>query len=248
MSKYCPKCGNELSDEAKFCNECGYSVLVEDKKEEISKTEETNKSEVEVSETKKEKNAESLKEEQVEVSKTNTDEFLFNEVPSKSKSNDKIFSNKSSLNLSKNKLLIPVAFVIILIICVFMFSSNLFYNPENMSITIIDISGSSDDDGTCYYNVNAIFSNLPPNTEGYLIKTNYCDSNGKTLATTTEGLNSVDANEYGSYFGFYSSPKYLAVDHVNVEIIHEGKVIKEAKGDFDSNKADFYKDTNTTES
>ena len=29
MSKYCPKCGNELPDDAQFCNECGYSVLVD---------------------------------------------------------------------------------------------------------------------------------------------------------------------------------------------------------------------------
>nr|WP_299523792.1 zinc ribbon domain-containing protein [uncultured Methanobrevibacter sp.] len=59
MSKYCPKCGNELPDEAKFCNECGYSVLVEDKKEDNLKTEESNESEVEVSETKNEENVES---------------------------------------------------------------------------------------------------------------------------------------------------------------------------------------------
>lgn len=46
MSKYCPKCGNELPDDAQFCNECGYSVLVdnnhtdEETPKEVMKTEE----------------------------------------------------------------------------------------------------------------------------------------------------------------------------------------------------------------
>ena len=45
MSKYCPKCGNELPDDAQFCNECGYSVLVdnnhtdEETPKEVPKTE-----------------------------------------------------------------------------------------------------------------------------------------------------------------------------------------------------------------
>ena len=30
MSKYCPKYGKELADDAQFWNECGYSILVED--------------------------------------------------------------------------------------------------------------------------------------------------------------------------------------------------------------------------
>ena len=25
MTKYCPKCGAELSDDSEFCTECGYS-------------------------------------------------------------------------------------------------------------------------------------------------------------------------------------------------------------------------------
>ena len=46
MSKYCPKCGNKLPDDAQFCNECGYSVLVdnnhtdEETPKEVMKTEE----------------------------------------------------------------------------------------------------------------------------------------------------------------------------------------------------------------
>ena len=238
MSKYCPKCGNELPDEAQFCNECGYSVLVEDKKEEVPETDENNNAKV----------PETKKEEKIETSNKDVDEILFNETPGKSKVNDKLFNNNSSISLPNNKLIIPIAIVIIIAISVFALNSNLFYNPDNMSITITEVYGSSDDDGKCYYSVGAIFSNLPPNTEGYLIKTNYCDSNGKTLATTTEGLNLVDANEYGSYFGTYSSPKYLNVDHVDVEIMHDGKVVKEAKGDFDMNKADFFQDNNTTQS
>ena len=50
MSKYCPKCGNELPDDAQFCNECGYSVLVDDNSpvketpKKVQKTEETENS------------------------------------------------------------------------------------------------------------------------------------------------------------------------------------------------------------
>ena len=159
----------------------------------------------------------------------------------------KIFSDKASFNLPKNKILIPVAVIVIIIIGLAIFSSNIFYNPDSISITTTDISATGEE-SDYYYNVNAIFSNLPSNTQGYLLKTTYYDSNGNALASTTEGLNTVDNNEYGSCFAFYNSPKYLAIDHVKVEIIHDGNVIKEATGDFDQNKADFSNDNNTTQS
>lgn len=221
MSKYCPKCGSELPDDAQFCNECGYSVLTEDTNDE--KVDETSK---------------------------DVDEILFNETPSDSKNNDntdsKIFSDKKpSFNLPKNKILIPIVIVIIVIIGIAIFSGDLFYNPDSISMTITDISGYSGDTDYYYY-VNAIFSNLPSNTEGYLLKTTYYDSDGNTLATTTEGLNTVQDSEYPSSFGYYNSPNQLPIDHVNVEITHDGKVIKEAKADFDKNKADFSTDNNNT--
>ncbi len=221
MSKYCPKCGNELPDDAQFCNECGYSVLVEDTADE--KVDETPK---------------------------DVDEILFNETPSDSKNNNdtdsKIFSDKKpSFSLPKNKILIPVAIVVIIIIGIAIFSGDLFYNPDSISMTITDISGYSGDTEYYYY-VNAIFNHLPSNTEGYLLKTTYYDSNGNTLATTTEGLNMVWDSEYSSSFGYYGSPNQLPIDHVNVEITHDGKVIKEAKSDFDQNKVDFSTDNNNT--
>ena len=213
MSKYCPKCGNELPDDTQFCNKCGHSVLVEDKKE--------------------------------DTSKKNIDEILFNE----SKSDDKIFNNKKpSFKLPKNKILIPIVVVVIIIAGIAIFSGDLFYNPDDITITITDVSGSHDD--KYYFYVSAIFSHLPSNTEGYFLKTTYCDSNGNTLATTTEGLNTVTDDEYGSTFAHYSSSKQLDVDHAKVEIIHNGEVIKEVEGDFDKNKLDFQTDStnNTTQS
>ena len=212
MSKYCPKCGNELPDDAQFCNECGYSVLVDN-----NHTDEETPKEV-------------MKTEEAETPKKDADEILFNEAPDKTKSNNdmdsKIFSDKASFNLPKNKILIPVAVIVIIIIGLAIFSSNIFYNPDSISITITD----------------------PSNTQGYLLKTTYYDSNGNALASTTEGLNTVDNSEYGSCFAFYNSPKYLAIDHVKVEIIHDGNAIKEATGYFDRNKADFSNDNNTTQS
>ena len=203
MSKYCPKCGNELPDDAQFCNECGYSVLVDN---------------------------------------NHTDEETPKEV---------MKTEEAGINLPKTniipKILIPVAVIVIIIIGLAIFSSNIFYNPDSISITITDISATGEE-SDYYYNVNAIFSNLPSNTQGYLLKTTYYDSNGNALASTTEGLNTVDNSEYGSCFAFYNSPKYLAIDHVKVEIIHDGNAIKEATGDFDRNKADFSNDNNTTQS
>ena len=231
MSKYCPKCGNELPDDAQFCNDCGYSVLVEDKKEE------TPKKEVEI--PKKE-----------DTPKKDVDEILFNETSNESKSEDKIFSNKKpSFNLPKNKILIPIVVVVIIIAGIAIFSGDLFYNPDDISITITDISGYSGDTSYYYY-VNAIFSHLPSNTEGYFLKTTYYDSNGNSLATTTEGLNMVQDSEYGSTFAYYDSPKQLDIDHAKVEITHNGEVIKEVEGDFDKNKLDFQTDStnNTTQS
>ena len=45
----------------------------------------------------------------------------------------------------KNKILIPVAVIVIIVIGIAIFSSNLFYNPDSISITITDISGTSDE-------------------------------------------------------------------------------------------------------
>ncbi len=224
MSKYCPKCGNELPDDAQFCNKCGYSVLVEDEKVEASKKEETPKKDM--------------------------DKILFNETPNESKTDDKVFSSKKpSLNLPKNKILIPIVVVVIIIAGIAIFSSDLFYNPDDITITITDISGYSGDTSYYYY-VNAIFSHLPSKTEGYFLKTTYYDSNGNSLATTTEGLNTVTDNEYGSTFAYYDSPKQLNIDHAKIEIVHDGKVIKEVNGDFDKNKLDFQTNytNNTTQS
>ena len=121
MSKYCPKCGNELPDDAQFCNECGYSVLVDN-----NHTDEETPKEV-------------MKTEEAETPKKDADEILFNEAPDKTKSNNdmdsKIFSDKASFNLPKNKILIPVAVIVIIIIGLAIFSSNIFYNPNNISIT-----------------------------------------------------------------------------------------------------------------
>ena len=100
MSKYCPKCGNELPDDAQFCNECGYSVLVDN-----NHTDEETPKEV-------------MKTEEAETPKKDADEILFNEAPDKTKSNNdmdsKIFSDKASFNLPKNKILIPVAVIAII--------------------------------------------------------------------------------------------------------------------------------------
>ena len=153
----------------------------------------------------------------------------------------------SGMAVNFTYLIAVLAVIVIIIIGLAIFSSNIFYNPDSISITITDISATGEESGY-YYNVNAIFSNLPSNTQGYLLKTTYYDSNGNALASTTEGLNTVDNSEYGSCFAFYNSPKYLAIDHVKVEIIHDGNAIKEATGDFDRNKADFSNDNNTTQS
>ena len=153
----------------------------------------------------------------------------------------------SGMAVNFTYLIAVLAVIVIIIIGLAIFSSNIFYNPDSISITITDISATGEE-SDYYYNVNAIFSNLPSNTQGYLLKTTYYDSNGNALASTTEGLNTVDNSEYGSCFAFYNSPKYLAIDHVKVEIIHDGNAIKEATGDFDRNKADFSNDNNTTQS
>ncbi len=56
----------------------------------------------------------------------------------------KIFSDKASFNLPKNKILIPVAVIVIIIIGLAIFSSNIFYNPDSISITITDISATGE--------------------------------------------------------------------------------------------------------
>lgn len=89
MSKYCPKCGNELPDDAQFCNECGYSVLVDN-----THTDEETPKEV-------------MKTEEAETPKKDADEILFNEAPDKTKSNNdmdlKYLATKLHLTFLKTK-------------------------------------------------------------------------------------------------------------------------------------------------
>lgn len=102
-------------------------------------------------------------------------------------------------------------------------------NVEHVILTISDVDGSksSSDGKTSYFLwTEALFTQVPSNQEGYIIKTEYCDANGTVLGQETETLsNAYYETDYPISFGFHTTYKKPDLDHVNVNIIKDGKTI-----------------------
>ena len=46
-------------------------------------------------------------------------------------------------------------------------------------------------------------------------------------------------SDYGNYVGYYTSYKYIDVDHAKLQVIKDDRVIKESEAKLDKNKIDF---------
>lgn len=101
-----------------------------------------------------------------------------------------------------------------------------------------DNDGSSKKSYTLY--TEALFNKVPSDLKGYNVKTTYVDENGSDIGYEIESLDDIyyDTN-YALSFGHYTTYKKPNPDHVNVEIIKDGKTIENFTSKIDQGKIDY---------
>lgn len=114
---------------------------------------------------------------------------------------------------------------------------------EHVKLTISDVDGNDGySDGKKYYFLwtDVLFTSVPSDQKGYLIKTIYCDENGTSLGQETETLShAYYETDYPISVGYHTMYKKPDLDHVNVEIIKDGKTIDNYTYEVDKNKISF---------
>ena len=159
-------------------------------------------------------------------------------------------SPKKSNIFSNGKIFIVIIAAILIIGAIFIMTSgggngtaDAVDNADSVDLTITDVLGyESDSNGKKSYFIytEALFLDVPSDLNGYIIKTIYLDENDTVLGQDTEKLSQVYyESDYSISFAYYTSYKKLDLDHVNVEIIKDGKVIENCTAKIDKNKIDF---------
>lgn len=167
---------------------------------------------------------------------------------SKNKNNSTTLSGDNDSNIFLNGKIFLILIVIILIIgAVFIFGFNGNNNNDistnissGVDLTITEINGydADYDNKTSYtYYVNALFTKVPDDKEGYLVKTIYYDNNNTEIGNTVESLSNLYLDtKYPVAFGFYTVYKLVNIDNVKVQIIKDGNVLDEFNSKVDQNK------------
>lgn len=113
---------------------------------------------------------------------------------------------------------------------------------HEVDLTISDVSGWDSSSGKKSYTLytSAIFNKVPSDIKGYNVKTTYVNVNGTEIGNEIETLSDVyyDSN-YALDFGYYTTYKKPNPDHVNVEIIKDGKVIDNFTSKIDKSSIDY---------
>lgn len=113
---------------------------------------------------------------------------------------------------------------------------------HEVDLTITDVNGWDSNSGKKSYTLytEAIFNKVPSDLKGYNIKTTYMDENGTEIGHETETLSNVYYDsDYALSFAHYTTYKKPNPDHVNVEIIKDGKVIDNFTSKIDKNGIDY---------
>lgn len=114
---------------------------------------------------------------------------------------------------------------------------------HEVDLTIKEVSGwDSTSSGKTSYTLyaSAIFNKVPSDLKGYNVKTTYFDTNGTEIGHEIETLDDIYyKTSYDIDFGYYTTYKKPNPDHVNVEIIKEGKVIDNFTSKIDTTKIDY---------
>lgn len=116
-------------------------------------------------------------------------------------------------------------------------------NPDSVTITFGEVYAYSfkSNDGKTYYDyfVNGYFDKMPKDVNKFMVKTIYCDSNGKELASTTDKMskfkNDVEM-DYASMISTYQTQNFINVDHVCVQILKDNQIVQEFNATMNMNK------------
>lgn len=163
------------------------------------------------------------------------------------------FSSKKGLIITEKLYLVFVAFVILVGVGV-LISMNLGLEDNatatqadgnEIEMTITEVSGYSFDyDNKTSYSLStlALFTKVPSNLEGYIIKTSYYDSNGTRIGQEIDSLSNVYSKEYPEYassFAYFDTYKKPDPDYVVVEIEKSGKTINNYTYEIDKSDIEF---------
>lgn len=162
---------------------------------------------------------------------------------------DKTKNNASSFNTSTLFLILIVAVVIVGAIFILTYdggsneTTQVVDDVDHVILTISGVNGwDSDSSSKKSYTLytEALFTSVPEDIKGYLIKTIYYDENDTQIGQETESLDYVYYDsDYPLSFGHYTTYTKPNPDHVAVEIIKDGKVIDNYTEKIDKNKIDY---------
>ena len=167
----------------------------------------------------------------------------------KSSDSKPMVSNNGNGIFSNSKLFLVLIAIVIIVCAAIVLSMGFGGNHDvvddseknKIDLTVADVNGydgSSDDSYTLY--TSAIFNKVPSDLKGYNIKTTYFDKNGTEIGHETEKLSNVYYDsDYAISFGHYTTYKKPNPDHVNVEILKEGKTIGTFNSTIDQGKIKF---------
>lgn len=114
---------------------------------------------------------------------------------------------------------------------------------DHVVLTITEVDGNDGFSGNKnYYNIwtHVLFTSVPDDLNGYLVKTTYYDENDTSISQETEKLSNVYYDtDYEITVGFDTVYKKPDLDHVKVEIIKDGKVIDTFDHTIDKTKIKF---------
>lgn len=116
---------------------------------------------------------------------------------------------------------------------------------HEIEMTITEVTGYSYDyeNKTSYsLSTHALFTKVPSNLGGYMVKTSYYDSNGTRIAQEIDSLSNVYSKEYPDYassFAYFDTYKKPNPDHVIVEVEKNGKTINNYTFEIDRSDIEF---------
>ena len=114
-------------------------------------------------------------------------------------------------------------------------------HPVDLAITKVggwDDNSSSKKSYTLH--TEAIFNKVPSDLKGYNVKTTYLDKNNNEIGHEIETLDNVYyKTNYAISFAYYKTYQKPNPDHVNVEIIKDGKTVDNFTSKVDKNKIEF---------
>lgn len=161
--------------------------------------------------------------------------------------------NKAKLDIFSNGKIFIVLIVAVLVIGgIFILTYSTGGDNENNNVdddgthvflTITDVSGwdggsSSKNSYTLY--TSALFTKVPDNIDGYMLKTIYYDKNNSQIGQETESLEQIYYDsDYSISFGHYTTYIKPNPDYVVVQIIKDGNIIDNYTETIDQSKIDY---------